>query len=452
MKSMRRQILGGCGIVAFVSLLLYASVAGSAARPARISDVFNAAEPYSVMAVLPDVPAFMQRLRSGTEMRAFFDSPLGLHFLKSAPLRGAAHLHRLISYAPESWQWNLYTLVTDGPVLYRSHGQKFVLAIALNRKGQLATTLVSGATAQKVGEWFVIASDKEELAKQVAYMQKPQQADLPLDRALSQGPVLSFDLRFAAPVAGKRSLFRNLLSEVFSAQDFSGCNISLTPGANSVQLNGNCTPRNGALPAILGAVDETVKTPEYPAYVYYHKAGHKAAHLLSLNGFASDYGHMIPQIFFSGPASDQKAIEFLSQAFKTKAHQLESNANGLVIRYPYAYRYEKRKFDLFAPHLTANRERFFWHTFIPEKKPAESAVAIGGKFGFYAKIELHTLLRNSQAALKQYDAIYSPGHFNEFRDALAKSLTHLKNSSLQIYSQAEGKSLRLGGTLAFAEN
>lgn len=452
MKFGRKQILGGCGFAAFFSLFLYASVAGSAARPARISDVFNAAEPYAVMAVLPDVPTFMQRLRSGTEMRAFFDSPLGLHFLKSAPLRGAAHLHRLISYAPESWQWNLYTLVTDGPVLYRSHGQKFVLLVALNRKGQLASTLVGGATAQKVGDWFVIASDKDELARQVAYMQKPQQADLPLDRALSQGSALSFDLRFAAAPGGKRSLFRNLVSEVFSVQDFSGCNISITPGANSVQLNGDCTPRSGALPAILGAADETVMAPEYPAYVYYHKAGHKAAHLLSLNGFASDYGNMVPQIFFSGPASDQKAIEFLSQAFKTKAHQLESNANGFVIRYPYAYRYEKRKFDLFAPYLAANRERFFWQTFVPEKKPAESAVAIGGKFGFYAKLDLHTLLRNSQAALKQYDAIYSPGHFNEFRDALAKSLAHLKNSSLRVYSQAEGKNLRLGGTLAFAEN
>lgn len=451
MKFYRAQILSGGLLFAAAALLFYGSAAGSAAKPGRISDVFNASEPYAVMATLPDVPAFIDKLRSGAEMRAFFDSPLGLHFLKSAPLRGAAHLHRLISYAPQSWQWNLYTLVTDGPVLYRSQGQKFVLAIALNRKGQLATAIAGSATAQKVGDWFIIASDKDELTKQVEYMKKPAPADLPLDKTLAQPGTLRIDLRFGTTANGKRSLFRNLLAEIFSTQDFSGCNLSFTPGANSIQVNGDCLPRSGNLQPPAPATDETLTVPDYPAYVYYRKPGHKSAHLISLNGFLADYGHLIPQMLFSGPATDQKAIEFLSQAFKTKSHQLETNANGIQIRYAYAYRYEKRKFDLFSPYLTANRERFQWQTFLPEKKPAEVQLHLAGKYGLYAKVNLHPFIRNSQAALKQYDAIYSPGHFNEFRDALAKSLASLKTSSLHLYSQPGGKNLRLGGTLAFAE-
>lgn len=452
MKFKRTQIFGGCVLLIFASFLLYGSVAGSAAKPARVSDVFNAAEPYTVMAALPDVSAFITQLRSGAEMRAFFDSPLGLHFLKSAPLRSAAHLHRFISYAPKSWQWNLYTLVTDGPVLYRSQGQKFILAIALNRKGQLATTLAGSTTAQKVGDWFIIASDKEELARQVDYMKKPAPADLPLDGILTQGGTLGLDFRFSAGAGGKRSLFRNLLAEVFSTKDLNGCTLALTPGANSVQINGDCITRADAKPALVRGSEESVTVPDYPAYVYYRKAGHKQAYLLSLHGFLTDYGHLIPQLFFSGPSSDQKAIEFLSQAFKTKQHQIESNGSGILIRYPYAYRYEKRKFDLFSPFLTANTERFFWQTFLPEKKAKESRLILSEKYGFYAKVNLHSLIRNSQVALKQYDAIYSPGHFNEFRDALGKSLNNLKNSSLQLYSQTQGKNLRIGGTLAFAEN
>jgi|GEM_PF-3881895 len=452
MKFRQARILGGCVLFVVATLLLYGSVAGSAARPTRISDVLNPAEPYTVMAALPDVPAFISKLRSGAEMRAFFDSPLGLHFLKSAPLRGAAHLHRFISYAPNSWQWNLYTLVTDGPVVYRSHGQKFVLAIALNRKGQLATSLVGSTTAQKVGDWFIIASDKDELAREVNYLKNPTPGDLPLDGTLSQGGTLGLDFRFSTGSTGKRSLFRNLLSEVFSTRDMNSCTLALTPGANSIQINGDCTPREGVQPPPAHSLEETIAVPDYPAFVYYRKAAHKRAYLLSLAGFVTDYGYLIPQLLFSGPASDQKAIEFLSQAFKTKNHQIESNANGILIRYPYAYRYEKRKFDVFSPYLTANTERFFWQTFLPEKKTKESPLNLSDKYGFYAKVNLHSLIRNSQGALKQYDAIYSPGHFNEFRDALAKSLSSLKNSSLQLYSQAHGKNMRIGGTLAFAEN
>lgn len=452
MKFKRAQIFSGCVLFIAAALLLYGSVAGNAAKPARISEIFNANEPYAVMAALPDVPAFIDKLRSGTEMRAFFDSPLGLHFLKSAPLRSAAHLHRLISYAPQSWQWNLYTLITDGPVLYRSHGQKFVLAISLNRKGQLATAIAGGATTQKVGDWFIIASDKAELDRQVAYMKQPVVADLPLDASLSQAGTLSVDLRLGESNTPKRSLFRNLLSEIFSGQNPASCTLSLTPGANSMQLNGDCLLRKAMVSSSAVTMDENVTMPDYPAYVYYRKSGHNASHLLALNGFVTDYGYLIPQMLFSGPATDQKSIEFLSQAFKTKQHQLSSDANGILIRYPYAYRYEKRKYDVFAPHLTANRDRFSWQTFLPEKKPAETKLNLAGKYGFYARILLHPLIRNSQAALKQYDAIYSPGHFNEFRDALAKSLANLKTSSLRLYSQPNGKNLRIGGTLAFAEN
>ncbi len=452
MKTRRAQIISTCVLLTCGALLLYGAATGGAAKPARVSDVFNTKEPYSVMAVLPDVPGFIQKLRSGNEMRAFFDSPLGLHFLKSAPLRGAAHLHRLVSYAPESWQWSLYTLLTDGPVLYRSQGQKFILAIALNRKGQLATALVNGANAQKAGDWLIIASGKEELARQMEYLKNPVPADLPLDKVLSQPTTLGVELRFAENAGGKKSLFRNLLAEVFSAQEFSHCQVQLTPGANTLQLNGECTPRSGTLAVATASADENLSIPDYPAYISYRKAGQKAPHLLALNGFSSDYGHMIPQLFFSGPAADQKTIEFLSQAFKTKAHQTETQGNGILIRYPYAYRYEKRKFDLFAPYLTANRDRFFWQSFLPEKKPGEQPLNLSGKNNFYAHVKLHALLRNSLTAIKQFDAIYSPGHFNEFRDALGKSLSSLKSSTLRIYSQPEGKTLRIGGNLAFAEN
>lgn len=442
-----RKLSLGVLVLASVAALVALSPR-SAAKTTRVSEVIDITKPYSVIAALPDVPGFIAKLRSGDEMRAFFDSPLGLHLLRSAPSRSAAHLHRLISYTPRSWQWNLYTLISDGPVFYRSAGGKFVLVVSLNRKGMLATSFVDGSNVQKVDNWLLIASDKAELAAAVQYLQKPATTDSPLDAMLAGKTALAFD--FNLQLSGKRSLVRGLFSDAFGSEALTRCTVALIPGANSIQIDGTCPLRSPATaPA---GNDETLTLADYPAFAYFHKPGQKLAHVLSLNGFATDYGYMIPQLLFSGPLSDQKSIEFLSQAFKTKAHKLESAGGAIQIRYPYAYSYEKRKFDVFSPHLAADRERFVWQSFLPEKNPVAKSQAISGKYTFFARVKLYPLLRNSQQALKQYDAIYSPGHFNEFRDALAKSAPTLKGTSLQIYTQTAEKSLRIGGSLSFGED
>ncbi len=133
---MKRRLMRNTAIaftaVAFTVVVLLASQSTGAAGVRRVSAILDTSSDTGITAVLPDVPGFMAKLRGGDAMRAFFDSPLGLHFLRSAPLRSAAHLHRLISLAPKSWQWSLYSLITDGPVFYRSQGSSFTLVIALN--------------------------------------------------------------------------------------------------------------------------------------------------------------------------------------------------------------------------------------------------------------------------------------------------------------------------------
>lgn len=427
---------------------LFLSAAPKSGKTVRhISEALNTAEAYSVIAVIPDVNAFTSKLREGEAMRAFFDSPLGLHFLRSAPTRGGAHLHKLISMAPKSWQWNLYTLITDGPVFYRSAGKKFSLLVALNNKGKLLTAMLPDAHAAREGEWLVIASDKETLDAQVAYLRKPANTDFALDGYAADGATLAVAVGQAGDGGKKKSLTRALLKQAFGAETFAGCLFKIRPGGDSLALEGECPQ---AAPAA-AAVEEKITLGNFPGYAYFRKAGSKTAHVIALGGFTADAGYMIPHLFYSGPAADQKSIEFLSQAFKTKGHKLETKGDAIQISYPSPYSYRSSKLDLFSPHLAANRERFFWHSYLTSEKNKPEQLTLSPSYNLFASVKIHPLIRNSEAALKQFDAIYSPGHFNEFRDALAKSTPALKKASLRIFTQQSGSRLRVGGALNFAD-
>jgi len=447
-RAARRFGIGAAALCITV-ILFVVSTRKDALPVQRISDVIDASKPYSVIAVLPDVNTFLKRLRSGDQMRAFTDSPLGLHFLRSAPLRGAAHLHKLISLAPRSWQWNLYSLLSDGPVFYRSNSRGFVLVVQLNNKGKLATLLLSDAHAAKVDDWLVIASHKDDLAAQIDYLKKPKVSDSPLDPILRGKSSIGLDLWTTPDRSAKRSLVRALIGEAFSVENLQRCTLSLTPEANSLHIEGECTAAQAFTPAT--GTNERIKIADYPAMIYYRKSAHKSAHLIALHSFVTDYGYMIPQLIYAGPSSDQKSLEFLSQAFKTKNHKLETQGDALQIRYPYAYSYASRKYDVFSPHLSANRERFIWQTFLPEKKYPEKELEINAANAFALNIRPYQIVRNSEAALKQFDAVYSPGHFNEFRDALFKSLPSLKGSSISMFARPSGKTLKLGGSFSFAD-
>jgi len=413
----------------------------------RISEALNTNEAYSVIAVIPDVNAFISKLREGEAMRAFFDSPLGLHFLRSVPTRGGAHLHKMISMAPKSWQWNLYTLITDGPVFYRSAGKKFSMLIALNNKGKLLTSMLPDAYAAKEGEWLVIASDKETLETQVQYLRKPSNAEFALDAYAADGGSLAVAIGQAGDGVKKKSLTRALLKQAFGNESFAGCLFKLRPGGDSLSLEGEC-PQAAASVA---GTEEKISLGNFPGYAYFRKAGSKTAHVIALGGFTADAGYMIPHVFYSGPAADQKSIEFLSQAFKTKNHKLETKGEGFQITYPSPYSYRNSKIDLFAPHLVANRERFFWQSYLTSDKKQPEQVTLSAAYNLFAAVKIHPLIKNSEAALKQFDAIYSPGHFNEFRDALTKSIPALKKASLRIFTQQNGSRLRVGGALNFAD-
>lgn len=409
----------------------------------RVSAVFDIKDDGGVIAVLPDVPAFLAKLRGGSAMRAFFDSPLGLHFLRSAPLRSAAHLHRLISLAPKSWQWSLYSLITDGPVFYRSVGNQFILVIALSNKGKAITALMSDAAAARLGDWLVVASDKKILEQQLAYMAKPAEQASALDSAFASPSALSIAIR---PQSTKqRGLFRALLYQVLGITPESRCRLLLQPESDSLGLSGECTGST----AQAAAKSETVAVKDFPAYAYFQKDN--KPYLLALGGFESDYGYLIPRLFFTGPASDQKILEFLSQAFKTRNHSLESRDGAIQIRYPYPYAYSERKYDLFAPYLFTNRERFFWHSYLADDKLRDVNVEIKGEYAAYLSVKLFPLLQNSEKALRQFDAIYSPGHFNEFRDALFKSTPTLQRSTLKLHATPMKGSVRIGGALTFAD-
>lgn len=391
----------------------------------------------------------MTKLRGGDAMRAFFDSPLGLHFLRSAPLRSAAHLHRLISLAPKSWQWSLYSLITDGPVFYRSQGNSFTLVIALNKKGKAITSLLKEASAARTGDWLVIASDKNTLQAQLAYLAKPAERESKLDAAFSTPSALSVLARLDGSKPTQRGLGRALVRQALGLEGDSKCRFVLQPAGDSIGLEGECTAPS-ARPAGQGA--ETLSIKDFPAYVYFRRAGQPRAHVMALGGFESDFGYLVPRLFFSGPVSDQKTVEFLSQAFKTRKHILEAREGAIQIRYPYPYTYSDRKYDLFAPHLSANGERFFWHSFLQEDKLREKDLRLNADYNFYLSVRLAPLLMNSEKAIRQFDAIYSPGHFHEFRDALFKSMPALKHTTVKLFATPAQGSLRLGGAIAFAED
>lgn len=445
----RRGKLFIAALVASATILFFTTAtSGSPKNTRRISDVFNLKQPANVMAVLPDLSGFMRELRAGDAMRAFFDSPLGLHFLRSAPLRSAAHLHRLISLAPRSWQWNLYSLITDGPVYYRSQGKQFALVIALNNKGKVITSLLSDANAAKLDDWLVIASDKQTLSDQLAYLRQPNSENTPLDAGIAKTNSLSIWFNRSEAAVKKPSLTRALAEQFFATATAGYCIIFVSPASNSVGIEGECPQK----PAPVAAwVPEKVTLANFPAYAYFRKAGNRLAHVLAFSGFTADYGYLIPRIYYSGPVTDQKDLEFLGQAFKTKSHVLDSKDGALQIRYPHPYSYRETKFDLFSPHLVANRERFFWHSYITAEKTANTELTIPTDYQSYLSIKLHPLIRNSEAAIRQFDALYSPGHFNEFRDALFKSLPTLKHTSLSLYTTHSSSALKIGGALSFAE-
>lgn len=411
----------------------------------RVSAVFDTKDDVGVMAVLPDVPGFLEKLRGGSAMRAFFDSPLGLHFLRSAPMRSAAHLHRLVSLAPKSWQWSLYSLLTDGPVFYRSTGSQFVLVIALSSKGKAITSLLNDAAAARIGDWLVIASDKTTLAQQLAYMAKPTDQASALDSAFASPSALSIAIRPQS--TNQRGLFRALLYQVLGVTTESRCRLHLQPENESIGLSGECTGST----AQVTAKTETITLKDFPAYVYFQKGNLNKSYLFALGGLEADYGYLVPRLFFTGPAADQKTLEFLSQAFKTRNHNLESRDGAIQIRYPYLYAHSERKYDLFAPYLFTNRERFFWHSFLADDKLRDVQVELKGEYVAYLSVKLHGLLRNSEKALRQFDAIYSPGHFNEFRDALLKSMPALHRSALKLHATPAKGSVRIGGVLTFAD-
>jgi hypothetical protein len=439
----------GCTVLTLAVIALVSAQSTQAAGVRRVSAVLDTSSEAGVMAVLPDVPAFMAKLRGGDAMRAFFDSPLGLHFLRSAPLRSAAHLHRLISLAPKSWQWSLYSLITDGPVFYRSQGSSFALVIALNKKGKAITSLVKDASAARSGDWLVIASDKNTLQAQLAYMAKPAERESKLDAAFSTPSALSVLARLDGGKQTQRGLSRALLRQALGLEGESSCRLVLQAEGDSIGLDGECIT-SSSKPTNQAA--ETILMKDFPGYAYFRRAGQPRAHLIALGGFETDFGYLIPRVFFTGPVSDQQTFEFLNQAFKTRKHILEAREGAIQIRYPYPYTYSDRKYDLFAPHLTATSERFFWHSFLQDDKLREKEVRLNPEYNFYLSVKLFPLLQNSETALRQFDAIYSPGHFYEFRDALFKSMHTLKRASVKLFATPAQGSLRLGGAIAFADD
>jgi hypothetical protein len=438
-----QAIVFGAFVAASLGAAAFLNAApGRQAKIRGVSEIFNTREEYSVIAALPNVGAFLTKLREGKAMRAFFDSPLGLHFLRSAPLRSAAHLHRLLSLAPKSWQWNLYSLLSGGPVLYRSDGKSFTLVVALTAKGKLLVSLAGITHAAQEDDWLVIASDKQTLQDQLTYMKKPAGVDFPLD-ALLRG---ESSLSVAFGRGGGKSLARAIFKTAFGLDTLGGCIGSLTPGGESLMFESNCP--GGEKIAVPTA--ETLPMEDYPAYLYFRRPGAALAHVLALGGFTHDYGYAVPHLFYSGPVGDQKSIEFLSQAFKTKSHKLEKLGEGFQIRYPSPYAYRDRKFDLFAPYLVADQQRFYWQSYLPAQAGRTSQLKIDGSFSAYGEVSISALSKKSEEAFRQLDAIYSPGHFHEFRDAWLKSAPTLKEARLTVYAKNAGKMLRIGGELRFA--
>ncbi len=445
----RRILTSAVALLAGVPLLLTFTLGTRAAPQSRLSQVFDVTANYSVIGVLPDAAGFLTKLREGSAMRSFFDSPLGLHFVRSAPLRGAAHLHRLISLAPRSWQWNLYSLITDGPVFYRSQGKTFVLVVALNKKGQVMTSLLKDAHAARTDNLLVVASDAQTLAQQLTYLKNPKIQDSELDAAFARPQALTLSWQPGADNDKRRSLFRSLISESTGFSLAGRCTIALTPANETITADGSCARKETK--SASAPTNEKISVPDYPAVVHFQKKDSTTAYVLALQGLQAEFGYLIPQLFFSGPTGDQKTLEFLAQAFKTRRHQLQNADGAIQIRYPYPYAYADKKFELFSPHLAANKTRFYWQSFLPAKQPVQSTLEINAAHDFDARIKLYPLLKNSEAALKQFDAIYSPGHFNEFRDALFKSAPTLQKSALRVFTESQGNKLRIAASLTFAD-
>ena len=82
---------------------------------------------------------------------------------------------------------------------------------------------------------------------------------------------------------------------------------------------------------------------------------------------------------------------------------LENKEGALQIRFPHPYSYREKKFDIFAPHLIANRERFFWQSYVKDEKPVSSSVSISGDFQSYLSVKIFPLIKNSEAAIKQFE-------------------------------------------------
>jgi hypothetical protein len=449
---MKRQLLRaatiGCAVLALAVTVFLLAPSTQAAGVRRVSAVLDTSSDVGVTAVLPDVPQFLGKLRGGDAMRAFFESPLGLHFLRSAPVRSAAHLHRLISLAPQSWQWSLYALITDGPVFYRSQGNSFSLVIALNKKGKAMSWLLQDSSAARSGDWLVIASDKKTLQAQLAYMANPMERESKLDTAFSTPSALSVLIRLDFRTPTQRGLSRALVRQALGLEGESYCHLGLQPGGESIGIEGECTTPAAKQMTQSG---ETIRIKDFPGYVYFRRAGQSRAYLIALAGFESDFGYLVPRLIFTGPASDQKTVEFLSQAFKTRQHKMESRDGAIQIRYAYPYPYSDRKFDLFAPYLSVGPDRFFWHSFLHEDNLPDKQLRIHPEYSFYLSVKLFPLLQNSEKALRQFDAIYSPGHFYEFRDALFKSMPALKRAAVKFFATPAQGIVKVGGAITFAE-
>ncbi|HRP68845.1 MAG TPA: hypothetical protein PLY93_04880 [Turneriella sp.] len=429
----------------FVGGIFYLNADTSAKKDIRnVSEIFNIDEPYSFIAAVGDVPAFVEALRTGDAMRAFFDSPLGLHFIRSAPTRAAAHLHRYIAMAPQSWQWNLYALFIHGPVFYRSTRSQFVLMVQLNKKGKLVSSLMKLGNAARVGDWLIVASDNAALKAQQDYLQKPQIKNFILDDYLRDKASLSFVVGEQGTTRKKRSLFRALIHEMLGIQSFNACVFRVRPVANAVTMNGSCP--NAAVNTV--AKSEILNTPHSPFTAYAFRIGAPKADVVAFSGFTTEY-KLIPQLFYSGSTQHKSVLEFLSQAFKTNTHQVHAIENGFQIQYPLAYAYGDKKFYQFSPLLTADNERFYWQSCdlaLPKQQ-----VAIDATNQFFVKVAIAPLIKNSLDAINAIDVIYSPAHFYEFRDALIKSMPSLTDATIQVSAKIQNKGLRIDGTLNFAK-
>lgn len=412
-----------------------------------LSEVIDAREPYTILAIAPDVGEILNRLQSG-RMNEFLKSPLGSHLFRSVPLRGAAHLHRLVAILPEAWRGFLYSWITKGPIIYRSNGNDFLLVVAIEKAQARLASLKSLPHAQEKNKWLYIASSDAVLQKALAYADTPRDEKFPIDEDLRRQASLTIFFNGLDKVVVSRSLSRALVAYIFKDRAYKDCRLRITPGDMGLALDGECNA-NTQTTTLVANNNESLTLPESAAYIYYTRENESRPYILSLGGLESEYGNLVPRLIFSGPATDQKSVEFLSQAFKTKTHAEDTQGSVLRIRYPHAYYTNEKRYDIFSPHLSAVAGRFFWQSTATPEGVRTQKIDIETANAFVLVADIDSLVAKSTAALKQIDAVYSSGHFNEFRDALFKSLPALKNSSLRFYGKRQAASLRLGGELSF---